>query len=332
MSFHNIELPQKFFGFGSVFGPQHDTRIAESKVGVETRGGNWRHTRTSYDVNNTVLSETTLRELQEFVIARKGSANSFKITDPMDFSTAAIPVNAHANNDVRIGTGDGVASTFFLMKFYQGGGTNQQYELTRALTKPNDVLVSVDGVAKTDPTDYTVNATDGTITFTGGHGPPARGAGVFMGCSFFVEVRFKLELDDWLKNRFSDFESGDASTPMIQVKDAALTPGYDRPVFDSGFSHSATAGVVQLEFQQGFFHFITPSTAMDARLPHVLSNEYTNSVSPGGAYFVVFNLGTANITFKELVSTWDPIKDNSVLLPKTARKFWLNGVRSWRGW
>jgi uncharacterized protein (TIGR02217 family) len=333
MTFHDIELPTKFFGFGSAFGPQHDTLIMPASNGFEHRVENWRHPRRHYDVTNAIVEDVDLRELTEFVIAREGSLHSFKVTDPMDFTTAAIPVNDPGAEDVRIGTGDGITQKFWIVKRYCD--VSGRYELTRRLQKTNLVIAALDGSPLTQGIDFSVNHEEGSLTFD--ISPPSRGSAITIGATFFVEVRFKLDLDDWLKNSLDDFDAGSVSAPMIEEK-VSTTQDHDRQPIDIGFSHPSTLGRVQLEFQHGLFHFITPAAAMVARLPDIRGKsgevgfESADITHEGGPYFVIFNLGTFDITVDELFSanTWSALSPNSVIPPKRGKKVFINSTGHYR--
>lgn len=339
MVFHDIELPKKFFGFGSSFGPQHDTIISTNRRGFETRVGNWRHARRTFDVWNKVIQDVSFLELQRFVLNREGSLHSFKITDLIDFTTAIDHISAHTSSDVRIGTGDGAQVKFFLVKRYIGESLNGEHELTRRINIPNNVLFEVDGVDLVDGIDYVLDSTGGSIDLSLGSAPfgaPTRGAAVHAGCSFFVEVRFTLRLDEFLQVSFEDFNSGSVGAPMIEVK-VGQEQDHDRMIYDLGFSHSAGTGVVQLEFQQGYFHFITPTAAMNARLPDVIGAVeppgYSRSAYEGGPYFSVFNLGAFDVTFQENFNgLWTNLLQAPVIAQKQVQKFWLNGSGRWRSW
>lgn len=335
MAFQNIEIPNKFISFGSVIGPQHDTLIQSARNGFEYRVGNWRHPRRQFNARNDLVGEDDIQELQEFVIAREGSLNSFLVQDISDNTTAADHVSAPSWDDYRIGTGDGSTTTFLLLKRYQSetvvSPPEGRFEVTRRLHRTTEIVSGISNVEKTITTDFTVDLLAGTVTY---NSAPAAGEGIFAGCRFLVEVRFKIELDDWLKNSLDDFEAGAVSTPMIEEK-RAVSMEVDREVSRSGFVHTATTGTVQLEFQHGYLHFIVPAAAMTARLPDIKegSNEIGyNTVAAGGPYFSIFNLNsTHSITVQFLNSSgvWTTIA-NSPILPNTEKKFWVNATQDWR--
>ncbi len=336
-SFNVTEIPNKFVSFGSVIGPQHDTLIQSAQNGFEYRVSNWRHARRQFNTRNDLVGEDDIQELIKFVVAREGSLHSFLVGDVSDNTTASDHVSAPAWDDYRIGTGDGVTTTFLVLKRYQSedaASPQGLFELTRRLhrIKPGTFIVSgINDTEKTITTDFTIDTLAGTVTY---NSAPAVGEGVFAGCRFLVEVRFKIELDDWLKNSLDDFESGAVSTPMIEEKQATSME-IDRKVAKGGFIHTATTGTVQLEFQQGYFHIISPTAAMTVRLPDIKEGSDQvgySDIGAGGPYFSIFNSNaTHSITVQFLNSSgvWTTIA-NSPILRNTQKKFWVNTTQDWR--
>jgi len=334
-AFDVIEIPNKFVSFGSVIGPQHDTLIQSTQNGFEYRVSNWRHPRRQFNVRNDLVGEDNIQELIKFVVAREGSLHSFMVGDVSDNTTASDHVSDPEWDDVRIGTGDGVTTAFPVFKRYQSEdvATPQGvFELTRRLhrLKPGTSIVSgINDTEKTITTDFTSDPLTGIVTY---NSAPAVGEGVFAGCRFLVEVRFKIELDDWLKNSLDDFEAGAVSTPMIEEKQGTSME-VDRKVGTSGFSHTATTGTVQLEFQQGYLHFISPTAAMVARLPDIKEGSDQvgySDIGAGGPYFMIFNNNATHsiaVHFLNSSGVWTVIAN---ILPNRHNKFWVNTTQDWR--
>ena len=75
------------------------------------------------------------------------------------------------------------------------------------------VRVAVNGVARAETIDFTVDTTTGIITF---NLPPAPGLSVTAGCEFDVPVRFDT---DRILTSMSTFQAGQIPTvPVIEVR------------------------------------------------------------------------------------------------------------------
>ena len=109
------------------------------------------------------------------------------------------------------GTGDGIRSSFPLVKHYGEGTALQQRRITRP--RADTLLVQVGGAAVTS--GWTLDP-GGILTFTT---PPANGAEVRAGFLFEVPVRFA---DDRLEIAGAAFAAGEApSVPVVEIREAA---------------------------------------------------------------------------------------------------------------
>ena len=109
-----------------------------------------------------------------------------------------------------MGTGNGTAKTFALIKRY--GTAALTYD--RAITKPvaGTVRVAVAGV-ELAATAFSVNALTGLVTLTTA---PANGAAITAGYSFHTPVRFDT---DRLDVSLEGFEAGRlVAAPLIEVQ------------------------------------------------------------------------------------------------------------------
>jgi uncharacterized protein (TIGR02217 family) len=109
-----------------------------------------------------------------------------------------------------LGTGNGTAKTFALIKRYGTGSLTYD----RAITKPvaGTVRVAVAGV-ELAATAFSVNALTGLVTLTTA---PATGAVITAGYSFHTPVRFDT---DRLDVSLEGFEAGRlVAAPLIEVQ------------------------------------------------------------------------------------------------------------------
>jgi uncharacterized protein (TIGR02217 family) len=174
--------------------PGFSTAIATSAGGHEARTASWAEARTSYDVGPGVRSEGDIAALLAFFRARMGPARGFRLRDPFD----SVGVNE------AIGTGDGVATRFALVRHYG--------DCRRRITRPvaGSVSVKIAGVA-----------TAGFSVAAGGwvelDAAPAAGAAVTASFTYDVPVRFA---EDRLNVSLATFLAGAApSVPLVEVRE-----------------------------------------------------------------------------------------------------------------
>ncbi len=187
--------------------PEFSTAIVTGGGGHEARNASWAEARTRYDVGPGVRSEADIAVLLAFFRARMGPARGFRLRDPFDFSSIAGSAGAAvpAATDQAIGSGDGIAVRFALVKQYG--------EMTRRITRPvaGSVRVAVGGVATAA---FSVVA-GGFVELDA---PPAAGAAVTAGFLFDVAVRFA---EDRLSVTRATFLAGAATAvPLVEVREA----------------------------------------------------------------------------------------------------------------
>lgn len=187
MSYHDVLWPFAL-GDGSSGGPRTSTIVATQPTGAEQRVQRWQHPRWTYDVNLAVRPPETVRQIQQFLVARRGPLFAFKLRDPIDYSTGATWGAAVTGDDVVLGLGDGATTRFQMVKRYDTGA--QEY--VRALRRPrvSTLITKVNGIVVTD---RTVDPSSGEIIFATA---PADGHEVSAGCEFDVVVRADLP-DEW---------------------------------------------------------------------------------------------------------------------------------------
>lgn len=185
------------------------TQVTTSISGHERRNAEWADARLSFDAGPGVRSEAELAELVAFFRARRGAARGFRLRDPFDHSSngaAGIP----SLLDQPIGTGDGLATEFALVKLYGEGDEPQARRITRPVAA--SIRVAVDGV---ETLDWTLGD-HGMIEFAD---PPAAGAAISAGFLFDVPVRFA---EDRLEFSQASFAAGEMpSVPLVEIREGA---------------------------------------------------------------------------------------------------------------
>ncbi len=190
--------------------PEFSTSVVVTASGYERRNSLWSNARLRFDVGPGIRSEAELGTLIAFFRARRGAARGFRLRDPSDFSSNAMTGTPTASDQL-LGTGNGAASTFPLVKRYGAGDSEQVRRITRP--HPDSVLVSLDGTAQVS--GWTLEP-GGIVEFAV---PPASGVEVRAGFRFDVPVRFA---EDRLDVSGAAFAAGEApSVPVIEVREDA---------------------------------------------------------------------------------------------------------------
>lgn len=174
-SFHEVRFPEDI-AYGSSGGPEYSTDVVITAGGYEQRNVNWQDARAVYNVAHGVKTGEQLDSLLAFFRARKGRAYGFRFKDWADYK---------AENQ-QIGVGNGVNTTFQLVKRYVSGGVTE----TRAIKRPvdNSVDIYVDNILVSG--EYSVNYTTGLVTFLS---PPANTKIIKADFEFDVPVRFDTD-------------------------------------------------------------------------------------------------------------------------------------------
>ncbi|WP_440409802.1 phage distal tail protein, Rcc01695 family [Neorhizobium petrolearium] len=207
--FHDVRFPLRL-ALGATGGPVRRTDIVNLSNGRESRNQRWRDSRRSYDAGSGVKSLADLYAVLEFFEARGGQLYGFRFRDPVDWKSCG-PGEAVSASDQVIGTGDGVAAEFQLVKTYADSGGSWK----RRIAKPvaGTVVVSVDGIEKPSGS-FEVDPATGIVTFVAGHIPVA-GAVVRAGFEFDVPVRFDT---DRIDVNLAHFDAGRIQTiPLTEI-------------------------------------------------------------------------------------------------------------------
>lgn len=208
--FHDVRFPVTV-SFKSSGGPMRRTEIVELQSGREERNTPWAHGRRRYDAGTGIRSLSELEAVLAFFEARRGALHAFRWKDFTDFRSCVSNADI-SPMDQLLGTGDAATSEFQLLKTYETGA----YAYARPITKPvtETVHVAVDGV-EADPSDWSVDASSGIITF---NTPPPVGAVVTAGFEFDIPARFDT---DQLAISLEGFQAGQApSIAIVEVRDA----------------------------------------------------------------------------------------------------------------
>jgi uncharacterized protein (TIGR02217 family) len=179
------------------------TAVVTTASGAEQRNSDWADARMRFDAGPGLRSEAELAELVSFFRARRGAAVAFRFRDPFDHRSSAS--GEPGPFDQLLGTGDGVATDFPLVKRY---GSQ-----VRRITRPAAGSVRV-AVAGAERSAGWVLGEQGIVRF---ETAPAAGAQVHAGFVFDVPVRFA---EDKIDVSRATFAAGEApSVPLIEVRE-----------------------------------------------------------------------------------------------------------------
>ena len=210
-AFHEVRFPLDI-ARRSTGGPGRRTEIVTLGSGAEERNSRWADARRSYEAGYGIKTLDEIHTVIGFFEERRGRLHGFRWKDHADFKSCA-PLVTPVNNDHEIGTGDGVADQFQLVKHY-GVGANRY---TRAITKPvvGTVLIAVNGTAQTEAVNFTLDPTTGQVTFVAGS-IPLNGQSVTAGFEFDVPVRFD---SDRLEVNLAAFDAGQVpQVTLVEVR------------------------------------------------------------------------------------------------------------------
>lgn len=205
--FHDLRFPIGL-SFGATGGPAQRNEIVTLTSGREKRNARFSQSRRRYDVGTGLRSLADLHEVLAFFEARRGSLHAFRFRDPFDMKSCA-PEAVVSPLDQRLGTGDGTARRFRLMKVYGTGA--EAYR--RLIDKPvADTLRVAVGGSELSSGAFSFDAATGEVVLAN---IPDTGAAVTAGYEFDVPVRFDIEA---LSLSLAAFRAGQVpSIPLIEV-------------------------------------------------------------------------------------------------------------------
>ena len=175
MGFVETQFPTDI-AYGSSGGPEYATDVVVSSSGYEQRNVNWAQARARYNVAHGVKTKAQLDALIAFFRARKGRAYGFRFKDWTDYQASL----------QTLGTADGIATQFQLMKNYVSGSILEP----RTIKKPVAGTVQVYKNAVLQTSGVSVDTTTGLVTFSTA---PAAGAVITASFEFDVPVRFDTD-------------------------------------------------------------------------------------------------------------------------------------------
>ena len=210
-SFHDVLFPAAI-SFGATGGPERRNEIVLMTSGRERRNARFFDSRRHYDAGTGVRSLEDLYDVLAFFEARRGSLHAFRFRDPFDMKSCR-PEETVSAADQALGTGDGTKARFALVKSY--GDSEDAYQRLIARPAVETLRVTVGGVEKTSPADWSFDFATGEVVFAPGSVPGA-GDEVTSGYEFDVPVRFDTER---IAVSLTAFKAGQIpSIPLIEVR------------------------------------------------------------------------------------------------------------------
>ncbi|KKB07028.1 glycoside hydrolase family 24 [Devosia geojensis] len=204
MAFHPIRFPLDV-ALGARGGPERRTDVVTLASGREERNQRWTRSCRRYNAGYGVKSLADMQAVLAFFEERRGRFHGFLWRDGLDFSSGGA---APTPFDQTIGTGDGVRTSFQLVKRY--GANFDPYD--RPITKPvaGTVRIGVNGAEAAG--GWNVDLLTGLVGFSV---PPAAGAAVTAGFLFDVPVRFDI---DRLDVELSSFDAAAIpDIPLVEI-------------------------------------------------------------------------------------------------------------------
>ena len=187
MAFHEVRFPDTI-SRGARGGPERRTQIVELASGDEERNASWADSRRRYDVSYGIRRADDLAAVVAFFEARNGRLYGFRFKDWADHRSG-LPSHNPSPMDQQIGAGDGVTTSFQLVKRYASGGQSW----IRAITKPvaGTVQIALNGVSQ--GSGWSVDVKTGLVSFDAA---PTDGITISAGFEFDVPVRFDSDALD----------------------------------------------------------------------------------------------------------------------------------------
>ena len=196
--FHEVQFPSDI-SYGAAGGPGYSTTVVTTVSGHERRNVNWQAARGRWNVAHGLKKREQVAALIAFFRARKGRAYGFRFKDWTDYQTFAQP----------LGTGDGAATAFQLVKHYVSGAETE----TRAIVKPvaGTVKVYLDGIEQMSA--WSVDTTTGLVTFAS-----APGAGVAVTADFEFDVPARFDTDQ-MEITIETYQLGSwGQIPIVEIR------------------------------------------------------------------------------------------------------------------
>jgi uncharacterized protein (TIGR02217 family) len=203
-NFHDVRFPVAIEAAG---GPERKTEVVTLGSGFEARNAVWANSRRKYNIGS-VKSMDDMHALIAFFEARMGRLYGFRFKDWADYKSCP-PLQPVSAADQTVGSGDGTAKAFQLVKTYASGAASW----TRKIEKPVAGTVRIAVAGTVQGSGWSVDTATGIVTFVTA---PASGAAVTAGFEFDVPVRFDT---DALSIELSDFKAGTvAGLSLVEIR------------------------------------------------------------------------------------------------------------------
>ena len=246
MAFHNVRLPESYT-YGSVSGWGFGTIVQQTASGHEYRLARQSQARHRFQPLKRLQSQGEAAELKEFLLGRRGGLHSFRLKDTLDYTTNADGRTAPTATDQVLGTGDGTATQFQLLKVYDTSGSAPY---TRTLTLPvsGTTVVALNG---TPTTAFTGPNSSGVITM---NSAPGLGVVVTAGCEFDVPVVASANVDKLASLRVESY--GRWSMEMLECVEVLDEIQWPETWYPGGAKSHDVTGDITIAAADGKLHFI----------------------------------------------------------------------------
>lgn len=225
--FIDIPLPPRIKGYPTSASPLTSTNIVATSSGHESRNRNWRHPRHRFHMAEAIREHPDVEALRDHWLVMAGPFHSFPMRDPLDFASRPLP---HANVapaisglDQALGTGNGLARQFQIVKTYRRVVGAVEAEYTREIGLPDldSLIVLMNGLPPDTlhptlpggPYSYTVTRPGGVIEFT-----PAPAPLVAITAGFLFDVPVRFESDDAFEGVVKTYR-GSGFSDLVLIED-----------------------------------------------------------------------------------------------------------------
>lgn len=174
--------------YGLTGGPERRTEVVTLGSGREERNSPWAQSRRRWNAVWGIREAEELAPVVNLFEAARGRLYGFRFLDPLDHRSCGYGETVTAVDQV-IGEGDGVATSFNLVKGYGAGEAITSRRILKPV--PGTLLIAVDGAAQTEGTHFWCDYLSGTVAFAA-----APTGTVTAGFHFDVPVRFDTDALD----------------------------------------------------------------------------------------------------------------------------------------
>lgn len=192
-------------------GPKWNTRLLTSQSGHTQVLSLWSEPIYQWEIELNAWSDADLAELLAFWNLVGGQAGTFRFKDWTDHWAGMNQTTGGLvyGTPVQIGTGNGTATAFQLVKSYSSGSSTWSRRITRPVA--STVKVYLNGVQQAS--GWTLNASTGVVTFSAA---PGSGVAVAWAGEFHVPARFAT---DALSLGLQGVRFGRAQVSVVSVRE-----------------------------------------------------------------------------------------------------------------